>query len=153
MSNDRFVYVIYIRTTPETLWDAITKPEFTRKYWVGCWHDCDWKAGSPWKLMIPDGRVGDSGEVLEIDRPRRLVLAWRNEFMPDMREDGYSRATFELEAVSDAVQLTVTQESDKPKSKLIEGVATGWPVILGSLKSFLETGDALEATKHWPKGL
>jgi uncharacterized protein YndB with AHSA1/START domain len=76
----KFVYAIYIRTTAEKLWDALTKPEFTRAYWCGTWHECDWQSGSPWRLMIPDGRVGDSGEVVAIERPRRLVLLWRNEF-------------------------------------------------------------------------
>jgi len=151
MSPDRFFYVIYIRTTQEKLWDALLKPEFTRQYWAGCWHDCAWTVGASWKLMIPDGRVGDSGEIVEIDPPRKLVLSWRNEFT-EMREEGYSRATFELEAMGDMVKLTVAHEIDRPKSKLIEAVSNGWPSLLSSLKSLLETGDSLEATKHWPKG-
>jgi uncharacterized protein YndB with AHSA1/START domain len=153
MSNSRFVYVIYIRTTPEKLWDALTKPEFTRRYWCNTWQDCAWEKGAPWKLMIPDGRVGDTGEVLEIDRPHRLVLSWRNEFIPEMREDGFSRATFELEANGDTVKLRVTHESDLPHSKLIDGVSNGWPPLLSSLKSLLETGASLEQTREWPKGL
>jgi uncharacterized protein YndB with AHSA1/START domain len=147
----RFVYATYIRTTAEKLWEALTKPEFTRAYWVECWHDTTWESGAPWKLMIPDGRVGDSGEVIEIDKPRRLVLKWRNEFRPEMRAEGYSHCTFELETQGEMVKLTVTHEIDGTKSKLIEAVSTGWPVILSSLKSLLETGSALEATKHWPK--
>ena len=153
MANDRFVYVTYIRTTPEKLWDALLQPEFTRQYWCGCWQDCQWKVGSPWKLMIPDGRVGDAGEVLEIDPPRKLVLTWRNEFVPELREEGFSRATFELEAATGAVKLTVTHEIDRPQSKLIDAVSNGWPAILSSLKSLLETGKSLEQTREWPKGL
>jgi uncharacterized protein YndB with AHSA1/START domain len=84
--TERFVYVTYIRTTPEKLWDALLKPEFTRLYWAGVWHDCDWQQGSSWKLMFPDGRVADTGEVVEIDKPKRLVLKWRNEFRPELRE-------------------------------------------------------------------
>lgn len=152
MSPDRFYYVIYIRTTPEKLWDALLKPEFTRQYWAGCWQDCAWTVGASWKLMIPDGRVGDTGEVLEIDPPRKLVLSWRNEFT-ELREEGYSRATFELEPKGDMVKLTIAHEIDRPKSKFIETVSNGWPTILSSLKSLLETGDSLEATKHWPKDL
>jgi uncharacterized protein YndB with AHSA1/START domain len=152
MSADTFVYVTYIRTMPERLWDALTKPEFTRAYWYGVWHDCDWKVGSPWKLMIPDGRVGDSGEVLEIDRPRKLILSWRNEFT-DMKSEGYSRATFELEATGGVIKLTVRHEIDKKGSKLIEAVSQGWPSILSSLKTLLETGKALEGTDRWPEGL
>jgi uncharacterized protein YndB with AHSA1/START domain len=75
--NPQFVYVTYIRTTPEKLWRALIAPEFTRQYWVGTWQESEWKPGASWRIMIPDGRVGDSGKVLEIDPPRRLVLSWR----------------------------------------------------------------------------
>jgi uncharacterized protein YndB with AHSA1/START domain len=150
--SEKFVYVIYIRTTPEMLWDALTKPEFTRAYWCETWQDSDWKAGSPWRLMIPDGRVGDSGEVLEIERPHRLVLSWRNEFTA-MKEEGYSRATFDLEPVGATVKLTVTHEIEQEGSKFIAGVSKGWPHILSSLKSLLETGHALEQTSRWPAGM
>ena len=151
MAESRFVYVTYIRTTPEKLWQALIAPEFTRRYWVGTWQESEWKAGASWRIMIPDGRVADSGEILEIEPPRRLVLAWRNEFKPEMREDGYSRMTYELQQQGESVKLTVNHESDKPDSKLIEAVSDGWPLILASLKSLLETGDSLEQTRHWPK--
>jgi len=153
MSNSKFVYVIYIRTTAEKLWDALTKPEFTRRYWVGCSVESAATKGASWKLMIPDGRVADSGEILEADRPRKLVIRWQNQFIPEMKADGDSRCTMELEPQGDMVKLTVTHESDKPESKLIQAVSNGWPAILSSLKSLLETGDALEATKHWPKNM
>jgi uncharacterized protein YndB with AHSA1/START domain len=149
--SEKFVYVTYIRTTLENLWDALTKPEFTRAYWCETWQDCDWKPGSPWRLMIPDGRVGDSGEVLEIDRPHRLVLSWRNEFT-EMKAEGYSRAIFDLEQVGDTVKLTVTHEMEQEGSKFIARVSEGWPHILSSLKSLIETGQALEETSRWPAG-
>lgn len=151
MAASTFVYSIYIRTTPEKLWDALTKPEFTRTYWCECWPDSTWEKGASWKLMIPDGRVGDSGEIVEIDKPRKLVVTWRNEFRPELHTEGYSRCTYELEAQGDMTKLIVKHEIDVEKSKLIEAVSGGWPAILSSLKSLLETGDALEATKHWPK--
>lgn len=153
MSSDKFLYVIYIRTTPEKLWEALTKPEFTRQYWCACWQDCAWQRGASWKLMIPDGRLGDSGEILEIEKPHRLVIKWRNEFIPEVRAEGYSRCTMELEPSGDMVKLTVTHEMDKPNTKFIASISAGWPAILSSLKSLLETGDSLEATKHWPKDL
>ena len=103
--------------------------------------------------MIPDGRVGDSGEVLEIEPGRRLVLSWRNEFMPELRKEGYSRLTYELEQRGESVKLTLVHEIDRPGSKLIEAVSGGWPAILASLKSLLETGESLEATRRWPKGV
>jgi uncharacterized protein YndB with AHSA1/START domain len=74
MNDSRFVYVTYIRTTPEKLWQALIDSEFTRRYWVGTWQESEWKPGSSWRIMIPDGRVADSGEILEIEPQRRLVL-------------------------------------------------------------------------------
>ena len=153
MSDAKFVYVTYIRTTPEKLWEALTQPEFTRQYWVGCHQESSWQPGAPWKLMIPDGRVGDSGEVVAIDRPKRLVLKWRNEFVPEMRMDGYSQCTFTLEPEGDEVKLTIVHEADASGAKLIEGVSTGWPKILSSLKTLLETGESLASTRQWPKGM
>ena len=151
MDKPKFVYVTYIRTTPEKLWQALCDPEFTRQFWYDTWQECEWKAGAPWRIMIPDGRVADSGEVLEIDPPRRLVLSWRKEFVPELRAEGYSRLTYEIEKQAESVKLTITHESDRPGSKLIEAVSNGWPMIVASLKSLLETGHALEETRHWPK--
>jgi len=148
--STKFLAVTYIRTTPEKLWDALTKPEFTRNYWFGCWQDCDWQVGSSWRLMFEDGRVGDTGKVEEIDPPRRLVLSWRNEFRPELKAEGASRATFELEPVGDAVKLTVTHEIERDGSKLIGAVSNGWPKVLSSLKSLLETGTALPQINSVP---
>jgi uncharacterized protein YndB with AHSA1/START domain len=153
MAESQFVYVTYIRTTPEKLWQALLEPDFTRRWWCETWHDCEWKIGSSWKLMIPDGRVGDAGGVLEIDPPKRLVVSWRNEFIPEMREEGYSRCTFELEPVGTSVKLTIVHEMDKPGAKLIDGVSQGWPHLLASLKSLLETGEPLAETTKWPEGM
>ncbi len=146
--STKFVYVTYIRSTPEKLWDALTKPEFTKLYWYGMRQDCDWKAGSPWKLIFADDNVADTGKVEEIDRPRRLVLSWRNEFRPELKAEGYSRATFDLEPDKDTVKLTITHEMDRDNSKTIEAVSNGWPLVLSSLKSLLETGSALPGSDH-----
>lgn len=153
MADSRFVYVTYIRTTAAKLWQALRDPVFTRRYWAETWQDCEWNVGSSWRLMIPDGRVGDAGEVIEIVPEKRLVLSWRNEFMPDLREEGFSRLTFELEAQGEAVKLTVIHELERLGSKLIDAVSSGWPHILSSLKSLLETGESLEATRRWPEGV
>jgi uncharacterized protein YndB with AHSA1/START domain len=109
--------------------------------------------GASWRIMIPDGRVGDSGQVLEIEPHRRLVLSWRNEFKPELREEGYSRLTYELEPQDESVKLTVIHEIDKPHSKFIGAVSSGWPHILASLKSLLETGESLKETRRWPAGM
>lgn len=153
MADSRFVYVTYIRTTPTKLWQALFDPEFTKQFWAGTWQECDWKVGSPWRIMIPDGRVGDAGEVLEIEPKKRLVLSWRNEFRPELQAEGFSRMTYELEEQGEAVKLTIFHEIDKPGSKFIEAVSNGWPHLLSSLKSLLETGESLIATRTWPEGI
>lgn len=149
MAESRFVYVTYIRTTPEKLWQALREPEFTREYWGGTWQESEWKQGSSWRIMLPDGRVADSGEVVEIDPPRKLVLSWRNEFKPELNAEGHSRLTYELEPQGDMVKLTLIHEMETPGSRLIEAVSNGWPAILSSLKSLVETGEPLDATRRW----
>ena len=135
-----YVYVTYIRTTPERLWAALTSKDEIKQYWFGMTVDCAWKAGSPWRLMFEDGRVADTGEVLEIDPPRRLVLRWQHEFWPEIKAEGVARCTMELEPVPGAVKLTIIHEIDRKDSKFIEKVSGGWPRILSNLKSLLETG-------------
>lgn len=153
MTDSRFVYVTYIRTTPEKLWAALIEPEFTRQYWAGTYQVSDWKPGSDWKNMIPDGRVGDSGKVLVFDPPRKLSITWQNEFMPDMKAEGHSTCTYDLETAGTAVKLTVTHEIGIPNSKLIGGVSEGWPHLLASLKSLLETGEPIIESTNWPEGI
>ena len=153
MAGSKFVYTIFIRTTPEKLFDVLRKPEFTQIWWNETVQECTWEKGASWTVKIPDGRVADSGEVLEFDPPRRFVVSWRNQFMADMHKEGYSRCAFDLEQVEGAVKLTVTHEMDIEKSKLIEGVSNGWPPLLASLKSYIETGEPLDMTRKWPKGL
>ena len=153
MAESRFVYVTFIRTTPQKLWRALTDPEFTRKYWVESWQECAWTLGAAWKLRVPVGDVAE-GKVLEIDPPRRLVLSCRaSEVFPEAHLEGYTRITYELEQQKESVKLTFIQEIDKPDSIVIGMASNGWPLILASLKSLLETGEPLEQTRHWPKGM
>lgn len=142
-AGSTFVYVTFIRTTPDRLWEALTSPEFTQQYWFGTRHETDWKHGSSWRMVKADGLVTDSGEVLEADPPRRLVLRWRNEFKPDMAAEGYGRCAIEVDPTGDACKLTVTHTMEIENSKLIRGVSGGWPRILSNLKSLLETGALL----------
>lgn len=151
MADSRFVYVTYIRTTPEKLWRALIEPEFTRRYWAQTWQESEWNPGASWRLMVPDGRLGDSGKILEIEPPRRLVLSWRVELKPELRAEGYSRLTYELEKQGESVKLTVIQEIGKSGSKVIEEMSGGWPLLLASLKSLLETGAPLDETRRWPE--
>jgi uncharacterized protein YndB with AHSA1/START domain len=143
MPKSTYIYVTYIRTTPEKLWSALTSAEFIKQYWFGMTVDCAWKVGAPWKLSFQDGRVADSGEVLEFEPPRRLVLKWRNEFRPELKAEGYARCVFELEALEGAVKLTITHSIERADSKIVEAVAGGWPKILSNLKSLLETGEVV----------
>jgi uncharacterized protein YndB with AHSA1/START domain len=146
--KSRFIYVTYIRTTPEKLWQALTDPKFTRRYFCDTTQESDWKKGSSWRMVTAKGEVTDAGAVLEIKPPKKLVLKWRNERRPPLRAEGYSRMTYDLEQQGEAVKLTVIHEIAKPGSKLIEAVSGGWPMILASLKSLLETGESLEATRY-----
>jgi uncharacterized protein YndB with AHSA1/START domain len=153
MSASKFFYVTYIRTTPEKLWQALIDPEFTRQYWCETRQECDWKVGSAWTVFAPDGRIADAGEIIEIDPPKKLVLTWQNHLFPEANAEGFSQLTYELEKVGDSVKLTLTHEMDRPDSTLIQAVSDGWPHILASLKSLLETGKPLVETTKWPEGI
>jgi uncharacterized protein YndB with AHSA1/START domain len=141
MTKASFVYVTFIRTTPDRLWSALTGAEFTKQYWFGMQHDTDWKPGSPWRLVFKDGRAADAGEIVEADPGKRLVLKWRNEWNPELKSEGYSLCTIEIEPVAAAVKLTITHVMDREESKFIKAVSGGWPRILSNLKSLLETGE------------
>jgi uncharacterized protein YndB with AHSA1/START domain len=143
MSKPKFVYVTYIKTTPEKLWAALTDPKITKSYWFGADLESDWKAGSPWRIVRASGEVADSGVILESDPPRRLVIdKWQNQFMPEAKAAGPSRCTMEIEPQpGGAVKLTVTHVSEGDDDRLIKAVSGGWPRILSNLKSLLETGE------------
>jgi uncharacterized protein YndB with AHSA1/START domain len=150
-AESSFVYVTYIRTTPEKLWAALTTSEFMKKYWFGMNIETDWKTGSLWKLVFPDGRVADAGEIVEIEKLRRLVLKWRHQFRSELHEEGDARCVIEIEPAGEVVKLAITHEIGKPDSKLIGAVSVGWPKILSSLKTLLETGSALPAIGELPR--
>jgi uncharacterized protein YndB with AHSA1/START domain len=141
MAKSTFVYVTYIRTTPEKLWSALTDDlEFMKQYWFGVHCESDWTAGSSWKMVSPDGRLLDAGEIVEADRPKRLVIHWQHQNKPELKAEGESRCTMELESVGPAVKLSITHTIDREPSKFIEAVSGGWPKIISNLKSLLETG-------------
>jgi uncharacterized protein YndB with AHSA1/START domain len=147
MSKPEFVYTTYIRTTPERLWSALTTPEFMRQYWFGMHCESDWTPGSPWKLVVTAGRIADAGEIVEANPPQRLVIKWRNEWKPEMKAEGYSLCTFEIETVPavspQAVKLSITHGMERPNSMFIQAVSGGWPRIISNLKSLLETGSVV----------
>lgn len=156
LSDTEFVYITHIKTTPERLWDALTNPAFTKKYW-GVEFDTDWQVGSPmtWDHL---GTVMSDPEqvVLEADKPHRLSYTWHTitpEFatsigLDDAERDALAaeprtKVTFTIEPTDDAVKLTVVHDGFEPGSELRNGVSEGWPALLSSLKSFLETGSPL----------
>jgi uncharacterized protein YndB with AHSA1/START domain len=139
-AKSEFLYVTYIRTTPEKLWHALTTSEFMKQYWFGMACEADWRAGGSWRLVSSSGQVFDAGEIAEFDPPKHMAIQWRHEMKPELREEGVSRCVFDLETKDSAVKLTVRHTLDRPRSKLIEAVSGGWPQILSNLKSLLETG-------------
>lgn len=143
MPKSTFVYVTYIRTTPEKLWTALIDPEFQKQYWFGVHCESEWTAGSPWKMLYADGKVTDAGEIVESHPPRRLVIRWRHLDKPELKAEGDSLCTMELEPTGKAVKLTITHSIDRDDSKLIVGVSGGWPRIMANLKSLLETGSVI----------
>jgi uncharacterized protein YndB with AHSA1/START domain len=139
MSEPKFVYVTYIVTTPEKLWQALTEGAFTRQYWFGLTIESDWAPGS--RVVFRDGGdVHDYGEVLVCEPYRRLSYSWHVEFNEVFRGEKPSRVTFELETMGPEVKLTVTHDEFELGSKVLAAVSNGWPLVLASLKSLLETG-------------
>jgi len=148
-AGSSFLYVTYIRTTPERLWSALMDPDFARQYWRGAHPEADWRLGGAWKLIFPDGRVGDIGEIVAFEPAKRLGLRWRNEFKPELKAEGWSVCTMEIEPVGDAVKLTVTHSIEREGSKFIGAVSDGWPQVLSNLKSLLETGSVVLPPKEF----
>jgi len=143
MARSTFVYVTYIRTTPQKLWSALTDGEFMKQYWFGMHCESGWIAGSPWKLVSGDGQIFDAGEIVEAEPPRRLVIRWQNHLKPELEAEGDSLCTMELEPSGTAVKLSITHTIERDPSKLIQAVSGGWPKVISNLKSLLETGSAV----------
>jgi DNA-binding transcriptional ArsR family regulator/uncharacterized protein YndB with AHSA1/START domain len=156
MQKPTFVYTTYIQTTPETLWQALTEPAFTKRYWDVTF-ETDWTVGS---TMVWDNHgaiIADPGQVvLESDPYRRLSYTWHNftpelgevigfsgELLADLAAEPRSKVTFEIEPAGDAVKLTVVHDGFEPGSKVAESVGSGWPVVMAKLKTMLETGELL----------
>ena len=141
MARSTFVYVTYIRTTPERLWSALTTDvEFMKQYWFGTHCESQWTPGSPWKMPSSSGLLLAAGEIIEADPPRRLVIRWHHQNRPELKAEGESQCTIALEPFGSAVKLAITHTIEREASKLIEAVSGGWPKIISNLKSLLESG-------------
>ena len=140
MARSTFIYVTYIRTTPEKLWSALTDPEFMKRYWFGMHCESRWTPGASWKMVSSGGEIFDDGEIVEAEPPRRLVIRWQNQWKPELKAEGASLCTMELEPTEGAVKLSITHTIERESSKFIAAVSGGWPKIMSNLKSLLETG-------------
>ena len=142
MRKPEFVYVIYIETTPEKLWQALTNSEFSKRYWFNTELKSDWKLGSPFALVM-NGTTTDVGEILEADRPRRLSYTFHHVLSEAARKERPTKVVLNLEPHGKLVKLTPTHEDFEEGSVILDGISKGWPAIPSSLKSLLESGTAL----------
>lgn len=145
MTKPTFVYVTYIAATPERVWEALTKPDVSEKFWFGYRVTADGKAGARMTAIDPAGKQVHDDPIIESDPPRRLVYGWKSlhKGVPDERP---SRVTFLLERLKDQTRLTVTHDDFDDGSRMFEMISKGWPAVLSSLKTFLETGQGLQST-------
>jgi uncharacterized protein YndB with AHSA1/START domain len=142
VSGPKHVYEVYIRTTPEKLWQAITDPDFTRQYFYGSAIESTWQPGAPVVQRLPDGTLMIDGQVLEVERPTRLVTTFAIKSDPANRDDPPSRVTWDIVKLGETCKLTLTHEFEA-ETATSRGVLTGWNPILSSLKTLLETGEPL----------
>jgi uncharacterized protein YndB with AHSA1/START domain len=141
MSNPEFIYTTFIETTPEKLWRALTDGEFTERYWFGHRVASDWEIGSPYKFSKDNERTIE-GKVLISDPPKRLAYSW-DSCAPDAKRERTSRVQFDLEPRGKVVKLTVTHDNLDEGGQTFRDISGGWPMVMASLKSLLETGHAL----------
>jgi len=146
------VYVSYIASTPQKIWDALTQSEFTRQYFFGRSIEIEPRAGGAFILRMPDGRVDVKGKVVTWDPPHRLTVTWLVDWIEDMRDLPESLVSYDIAQAGDAVRLTMTEAHQwEVPDDLLSGGRAGWPAILSSLKSVLETGKPLSIKMEPPR--
>jgi uncharacterized protein YndB with AHSA1/START domain len=148
MNIDHFkpslVYTIYIASTPEQVWQALTSAEFSRNYFFGNAIEVDLRVGGAYIVRTPDGSLHISGEVIECEPPKKLTVTFNVNWAALVEKLGPTLVTYEIEPAGNAVRLTLTEAHDRPiDDDILEGGRQGWPAILSSLKSLLETGEPL----------
>ena len=164
MQKPEFVYTTYIKTTPEQLWQALTDPTFTQRYW-GATFGSDWKVGSSMTWEYGGVTIADPAQVvLESEPYRRLAYTWQtvtpefakvvgfdDEYVAKLAAERRSKVSFEIEPVGQGVKLTVVHDDFDPGSAMLESISNGWPLILASLKTLLETGESLSGAPEVPR--
>jgi uncharacterized protein YndB with AHSA1/START domain len=146
------VYVTYIASTPQEVWDALTKTEFTRQYFFGRSIEIEPREGGAFILRMPDGRVDVKGTVVTWDPPQRLAVTWLVDWIEEMRNLPECLVSYEIAQAGDAVRLTMTEAHQwNVPDDLLSGGRAGWPAILSSLKSVLETGKPLAIKMEPPR--
>ena len=144
MTESRFLYVTYIRAPAQKVFDALIDPELNRTFWSGYHQASSWQLGADFAIVDAKGVAWDTGKVLAFDPPRGFKVTWLHQHDAAMKAEGESTCSFDVEALSDQLtKLTVTHVMPLAESKLIGAVGSGWPMILSSLKSLLETGQPL----------
>jgi uncharacterized protein YndB with AHSA1/START domain len=144
-AKPKFVYVVYIATTPERVFAALTDGKMSEQYWSGNRVVSDWTVGAPFRLKLLRMEKNDIvGKVLEVDPPRRLAYTFHPHH-DGLEKEGPSRVTFDIEAHKDQVKLTITHDEFPVGSEVFEHISRGWPQVLSSLKSFLESGRGMVA--------
>lgn len=143
MPSSTYEYVAYIRATPDQLWSALTNTELTKHYWFGMRLESRWTAGSSWRMLFPDGKVCDAGEIVDAVPKRRLAIRWQNQCKPELTAEGPSLCTMKLEPNGEAIKLTLIHSMERERSQFIATASSFWPMVISNLKSFLETGSAV----------
>jgi uncharacterized protein YndB with AHSA1/START domain len=156
VNTDQFkptlVYTIYIASTPEKVWQALTSAEFSQRYFFGNSVEVDLRVGGAYIVRTPDGALHISGEVIECEPDRKLTITFNVNWPALLEKLGPTLVTYEIEPAGDAVRLTLTEAHDRPISDdILSGGRSGWPAILSSLKSLLETGAPLVIRMEPPK--
>lgn len=151
MASNDTIYIIYIASTPEKVWQALTSAEFSRQYFFGFAIEMEPKTGGAFKVLAPNGSLHIDGKVIAHDPPHKLTVTWNVTWPGLVEKLGNTFVSYEIEQAGDAVRLTMTESHDRAlDDDILSGGLMGWPAILSSLKSLLETGQPLVVKMEQP---
>lgn len=148
MSKPEFVYATAIAAPPEAVWKALTTAEFTRQYWHKARIESDFEVGSPVRFYVDDDEVACEGEILEVDRPKKLSYTWAFPRNPAQKNEPPSRVTFLIEEIAAGSKLTVIHDGFEEGSEIYKEISNGWPLVIAGLKTLLEGGKVVDFTAN-----